>query len=290
MFDVRRYMGMEPWAGLITMISDRTYLNLEPAACTLEALESLGGLSTKVTISTNRSTSPANLLPPLPKTLEYTFDRLDPALFFRTGATPVLIDGLRLPINTEAIVQRLGEFKGINFDVDDFEQIEVTEYGEVVLQSKPDSLRWVGQLPVTLVNSNQRQLSDALVIKSVSSVFRSLGGTGRVLDIIYSAEHDFTTYRADMKAMLKSPNGIDTLRLLNILRWVTGDTWVCQDSPAQFNLCVDLVDSVPTWEILYAGRPVERFTPRTDKRNLIVLRIDTTRCTGLSGALLLHYD
>lgn len=290
MFDVRRYMGMDPWLALVTLISDRTYLNLEPNNCELLELESLGGLATRVVIGTNRGNSSAQLLPPLPKQLEYTFDRLNPDSFFRTADEALVVVGLTLPTNTQAILDRLSVQKEVVFDPDDFESVEVTSFGSVTLTSKPQSLRWVGTLTLTLANTLQRPLATALAVKSSPTVFRSLGGVARTLDIVYAAEHDFTMYRHDMAALLDSPNGLGIPRFTRVLKEVTGQDWVCQSTPAQYNLCSKVIDSQPLWEILYSGPPIKRYTTRTDKRNLIVLRLDQTRCTGLTGALLLHFD
>ncbi|MNC18180.1 hypothetical protein D3C87_1176230 [compost metagenome] len=290
MFDVRRYLSMEPWLGLVTMISDRTYLNLEPTNCSLESLVSLGGLVTKVTIGTNRSTSSAQLLPELPKLLEYTFTRLNPNSFFRTSVEPLVIDNLTMPTSTQAILDRLSALTGVVFDIDDFEQLDVPNFGTATLVSKPTSLRWVGSLAVTLVNTRQRTLASALTVKSSPAVFRPLGQTGRVADFVYCAAHNFTPFRYDLGALIDSPNGVLPQRLAFILKQVTGDDWKCQDAPTQWNICTKLKSGLPTFEIIYAGPPIKLYTLRTDKRSVIVLRIDQTRCTGLSGLLLLHYD
>jgi hypothetical protein len=290
MFDVRRYLSMEPWTGLITMISDRTYLNLEPYNCKLVTLESLGGLDTRVVIETNRSTSSAQQLPALPKQLEYLFTRLDPNSFFRTVSEDLLVDQLRLPTNTQAILDRIQALYGVVFDIDDFEPVEVTNYGAVTLQSKPASLRWVGPLTLTVVNSLQQALTTALTMKSSPTVFRPLGMAGRIADFVYAAAHDFTAYRYDLLALLNSPNGVGVERLCQVLKEVTGQVWVCQDDPAPYNICSAVRLGRPEYEILYSGRPIKPYTLRTDKRNLIVLRLDQTRCTALAGSLLLHYD
>lgn len=290
MFDVRRYLSMDPWAGLITMISDRTYLNLEPTTCTLKTLESLGGLDTRVVIETNRSTSSAQLMPPLPKELEYLFTRLDPDSFFRTATEDLLVDQLRLPTNTQDILNRITAITGAVFAIDDFEQQEVASYGEVILVATPNSLRWVGQLKLTLVNSLQRNVATALTVKSSPTVFRPLGMTGRVADFVYAATHDFTQYRYDLLAVLNSPNGVSAERLCQVLKEVTGNPWVCQDAPAPYNICSDVRLGQVEYEILYSGLPIKPYTLRTDRRNVIVLRLDQTRCTALAGSLLLHYD
>lgn len=290
MFDVRRYLSMDSWPGLIAMISDRTYLNLVPETCTLASLESLGGLNTRVTINTNRSTSSAQLLPALPKVLEYTYTRLDPNVFFRVSSGPLQIDGLRLPTTTQAILTRLGEVTGIHFDIDDFEEKEVTSYGVTVLTSKPESLFWAGTLNATIVSSLQKPLASALTQKSSPEVFRPLGLTGRVADFVYMANHDFTSYRYDLLALINAPNSLAGERLCQVLKKVTGNDWVFQDTPAPYNICTNNRLGRLEFEVLYSGPPITPYTLRMDKRKLIVLRLDQTRCTALTGNLLLHYD
>ena len=171
MFDVRRYMGMDPWLALVTLISDRTYLNLEPNNCELLELESLGGLATRVVIGTNHGNSSAQLLPPLPKQLEYTFDRLNPDSFFRTADEALVVVGLTLPTNTQAILDRLSVQKEVVFDPDDFESVEVTSFGSVTLTSKPQSLRWVGTLTLTLANTLQRPLEQHWRLRALRLYF-----------------------------------------------------------------------------------------------------------------------
>lgn len=290
MFDVRRYLGMNSWAGLITMISDRTYLNLTPETCTLAKLESLGGLATRVTINTNRSTSSAQLLPPLPKVLEYTYTRLDPNVFFRTMSKALKVDGLRLPTTTEAIVTRLGQIMGVVFDIDDFEQKEVNAYGVVTLVSKPESLRWVGSLNVTLVSNLQRPLGSVITNPSSPEVFKPMGQTGRVADFVYAATLDMTPFRYDLLALLNAPNSLTGAHLCTVLKRATGHDWVLQDAPAPYNICTNNRLGQVEFEVLYSGPPISPYTLRKDKRKLVVLRLDKTRCTALSGNLLLHYD
>lgn len=290
MFDVRRYLSMDPWRGLVTMISDRTYIDLIPSNCELVSLESLGGLATRATISTNRGKSSAQLLKALPSELTYLYNRLDPNEFFRTSLEALNIDGLSLPISTSDILQRITEQKGIVFDAEDFEYVEFTAFGSLSLISKPESLRWVGLLDLTLVNTNNKPLSVALVNKSSPDVFRSLGATGRIMDIVYFYNHDFTQYRQDMAALIDSPNGLSKERLGQILKEVTGDNWVCKTSVEPFNFCTDVVAGAPVYQILYVGPPILTYTQRTDKRNLIVLRLNQLRSTALTGAILLHYD
>lgn len=291
MFETERYLKLDPWTGLITMISDRTYQSLEPTHCKLHRLTRLGQLATEVVVHSHRSTSPVNLLPPLPKELIYTYNRLDPEAFFDTQANPYVIDTLTVPTTTDQILAEITKRSGIVFNVDDFIGQPVDQYGSFTLTSLPQSLRWSGSLTITLAPAASPELSDVLTIKSSGDIFRRLSESpDRVMDFIYNAGHDYTTYRYALEAMIDSPNGLKPERLVQILKDVTGDPWVCVDPPSQYNCCVDVIDGLPVYRIDYAGPPILRYTPRTDKRRLIVLSLDESRCSGLSGRLLLHYD
>lgn len=290
MFDTRRYLTLTPWEGLVTLISDRTYLNLVPANCTLLGLVSEGGVTTRVTLGTHRSTSSANLLPALPREIEYTYERLDPAVFFRTATSALQVTGLRLPTTTDLILKAVTAKTGVVFGVDDFEHFEVDAYGVVTLTARPESLRWVGTLPVTVVSNLVLPLATALTYKSSPSVFLSLGSVGKRPGFLYAAGHDYTEHRATLEAMANSPNGVINQRVCTMLKAVTGDDWVARATAHAFNICSFVLDGVPGYRVLYAGAPTTRYTQRTDKRKLLVLELDPTRCTGVSGSLLLHYD
>lgn len=287
MFSTADYLGNEPWAGLIRMISDRTYLSLHPSHCELVSLTALEGLKTRVRFTTRRSSSATNILPSLPSELTFDYTRLDPAQYIGTRT----IRGLKVPTDTTALLKALTQQTGITFNIDDFEAFDITDYGQVTLISKPSSLRWVGSFTVNLVNDTALALPGQITQASLGNVFLVPSTTDtRQVDTIYFSNTDFTKHRDLLRSLGNSPNGVHDDRLAVIFEDITGDPWTCSTEPSAFNLASEVFDGVPRSRILYTGAPVARYTTRTDKRSLVVLALDETLCTGLKGRILIHYD
>lgn len=287
MFETRDYLSNDPWTGLIRMISDRTYQGLNPSHCYLVELETVTGLQTQITIRTHRSKAQGNLLPEVPDELTFTYSRLDPSTYLgsRTVGT------LKVPTNTMTILAEITKQTDITFDLDDFEAFEVTEYGQVELVSKPESLRWIGSFTIDLENHISIPLGDGIIQDNLGDVFITPSASdSRKVDTLYFSNDDFTVYRYVLNALVDSPNGVDLDRLAFVMEKITGDPWKASITPSEFNICSLVENGRPQIQILYSGLPVVRYTTRTDKRRVIVLALDESLCTGLKGRILLHYD
>lgn len=287
MFNTVDYLGNEPWTGLIRMISDRTYLSLNPSHCIFKSLEAMDGLKTRVSFYTHRSSSETNILPSIPEEMAFIYTRLDPASYIgvRTVGT------LKVPTDTTAVLKELSRQTGIVFSLDDFEGVEIEQYGSVTFNSKAESLRWVGKLTVNLVNQQSKPLPGLITKTDLGNVFLApLASEQRLTDNLYFGALDFTKHRGLLRSLGNSPNGVHGDQLAVILQDVTGDPWVFSAAPSKYNLASEVTNGVPHSRIIYTGAPVMRYTTRTDKRRLIVLALNQTLCTGLKGNILIHYD
>lgn len=290
MFDVRDYLGTDPWNALIRMINDRAYVNLNPVTAKLVSLEAVAGPETRVTLDANRSTSDANIDAPLPENLVYLFERLDLSTFF--GTTVIDVSGVTLPITSAAIMDQLGERNGIVFDVGDFYQEEYTAFSTTItLRAHPNSLRWIGQLRINLINTVKQNLATLTTkVEFPNAVYYPDGDANKIQGSFYANCFTFDAYREQMKWLTLPGDHLQPAQLVDILRQVTGDPWVCQSTPAPYNVASRQLNGLPWYTVAYAGTPVARFTGRKDVSRLNVLKLDATLCTGVAGVLLLHYS
>lgn len=110
----------------------------------------LGGLRTEVELSIRRAFSASENLPVQGK-LAFRFNRLDVA-----NTLEGILDGFRpaMPTSTQVLLNELTRRTGIRFETDDFvlEDIIRSNAAPYVIKAKQESLRWIGEISVTLID------------------------------------------------------------------------------------------------------------------------------------------
>ncbi|AEH03569.1 virion structural protein [Pseudomonas phage PhiPA3] len=273
------------------MINEACLTQLFPGSTTLEEFESLGGTKTRIKIGVHRSTSPGNMLPEVELT-EYTYDRLDLATFFRQSGTQT-IAGKRLPYTTVEFAADIAKLNDIVFDVSDLVHFEMDRYGqEYIIQANPKSLRWVGSLKIRLSNTLKKDLGTFSTQLEFPTANRfPVGNDGtKISGTYYVTGYDFTPHREYLKNIKVGDFFPDTKRFAAILKKVTGQPWTTSESAVSHNVCYDVLNGQQRFKVVYHGIPLPRYTPRKDKRMVLVIELSSTKCLDVVGQLLIHYD
>jgi hypothetical protein len=290
MFDTRGYLKLSPWEALIQIVNDEMYLQLNAQTTTLKSFTAFGGGMTEVVLATSRSSRETNILPVIPDVV-VSYKRLFLQDFFRQTVA-IELGGFKLPFSTRDLVEHISHQTGIVFDVDDFDHEYITSFptNDLVLTASERSLRWVGSLVIRIVDTAQVNIGQAATVELPNAFVYPGSDITKTQAIHYTMRFDFTSFREYMHALKLPGQPITGERLASILTRVTGERWVCQDTPTVRNICTDVVQGVPQYRILYAGPATARYTARKDKNWVIVLGLDEQRCTDLTGALRLHFD
>lgn len=292
MLITRDYLKAKPWDALIARINDEYGTELQPYSTAMESLTSGVGTSTKVVIIPNQSNSTTNTQPPVTRT-EYTYDRLDLSTFFK-GTSTKDVPGFRLPANTFDVVDAIGEFNDIVFTLNDFKHAEYDTYNQTyTLVADPESLRFVGQVNFRLTNIFKR------LIQNVSSKFEfplantwGLGNQSNGVKMTaqyLTGGYDFTQERDFLKNITKTSSWPSGRKLAAVISDVTGDPWTCTSNPADWNIGFDLYNGEARIQVIYNGRVLPRYSPRSDILNVVVLRLSDLS-TNVAGYMLLHYN
>jgi len=136
-----------PWEALIRMVNHHYRMTIDPRMAELVEQETLSDNRLEVTLALKPSTSLRNLLPPTEQ-LTVVYQRLNLGTYF--GGTYSLT-GSEYPDTTLKITRQLGNDYGIVFDRDDvFHETIPVGLNTYTLKAHPRSLRWVGELEITL--------------------------------------------------------------------------------------------------------------------------------------------
>lgn len=291
MYLTRDYLKADPWDAVIARINEQYGTELQPYTTKLESFVPLGVTSTQVTIIPNQVEDEFNTAPPIERT-EYVYDRLDLQTFFRSFGVKDL-PGFTLPTNTSDVLAAIGEFNEIVFTLNDFVHVEYNTYNETfTLTANPKSLRFVGKIDFRLINTTRRALSD------VSSQFEfplantwPLGNPdGAKISAQYvTAGYDFTSEREYLKVLTRASVWPTGRKLAAIVQDITGTPWVCSKDLVDWNLAFDADKGEGRIRVVYNGRVLPRYSPRTDISNVVVLELGIVS-NNVAGYLLLHYN
>lgn len=289
LFDAKHYLRLTPFNALIQIINDQMYAQLEEAFAEIIDFTLLGNQRVKVVIKTRRSKSNQNILPPL-DTVTATFKRLLLTDVFDQG---MVFSDLKLPFSTLDIIERLSVLKDVQFDLRDIKHETFDEYptGPIVINTLASSLRFEGSLSVTVTNGKKMNLSLFQGVEVPSVFTYPNADTEKAQGYYYTNPFDFSKQR---DALIPLRTGINnTLEgplLASYMTALTGEEWVCSPEPAPRNIAFEVDGTVGKYRVRYHGDATERYTARTDLRNVIVLDLSETLCTDVAGAIRLHYD
>jgi hypothetical protein len=286
----RDYLKAQPWDALIACINAEYGTELQSYSTALESLEAVSGTRTKVVIVPNQADTDTNTSKPIERA-EYFYDRLDLTTFF-SGQTVKSLEGFTLPTDTFSVLEAVGEFNDIEFTLNDFMHYQYNAFEEVfTLTANPKSLRFVGSLQFKLVNTNKRQLQNLgnkLEFPKANDWPVGTDGTKMAGQYLTSG-YDFTSARDVLKNITKDSVYPTGAQLAALLTDVTGDEWNCATVGATRNIAFDAFNGEGRLRMIYNGRCLPRYTPRTDMLKVLVLELSDLS-TDVDGYLLMHYN
>lgn len=292
MFMTRDYLKVDPWTAIIEMINNEYGSELYPNSTQLLSIESLGGLSTKITIKTNISKSKSNTMPEVELPEYFVYDRIDLKTLFKGGPQYVM-SNTRLPLSTFQVAGLLDRKNDVTFSITDLvpDQFDrfATPYKLVALE---ESLRFVGEVSFSFENTLKYNLTASptkLEFPTANTWQIGNDGTKITGNYLFTG-YDFTKYRDDLipekaHSVYSNPN-----RLRGMIKTITGQDWVLDGNPANNNLCYEIAEGAPSAKVLYNGAVDPAYTSRTDISYVLVLALSSTRCSNVSGYLLIHYN
>lgn len=291
MYTTADYLRLPPWEALIRMINHRYYLDLHPNTTTLVDFQPRDGSEVSVTLRAQRSGVHGNLLPAFSEET-FVYRRLDLATFFQQNG-PVVVDGLHLPTTTEAVLAVLAARHEVVFDRNDvvYETIDSLEQASPYrLRAQPHSLRWYGEVAVTLFPT-PTLLGDQLTVTSLPQALpyphgHVTGSQGALLLMPYN----YSAARAQLLPLAPGNPYLSGPALASILNRHSPVTWRCVPHYDHYNLTTTVIDMEPRYTVLYNGPAVRAWTPRTDCQRVLVLALSSEYTFGVGGFLLVHYD
>lgn len=146
-------LEMSTRGAVVRMVNDANKTNFHGGpggALVISPPMAVGGVRTEVELSIRRQVNASEHMP-YPGQLAFRYNRLDVGMTLYGE-----LDGFRprLPTSTQVLLDELTVRTGIKFELEDFvlEDILTSNAAPYVLKAKRDSLRWVGQLEVFLVD------------------------------------------------------------------------------------------------------------------------------------------
>ena len=144
-------LHLDPTDALIAMVNWENNTEFRPGSLIAGRPRAGVGRLTKVTLAARRQAGLLDVVPD-PGEIDFQFNRLDIGQHFSGvlgGFRP------RMPVSTQVLVDELSRrMEGQKFYINDFvaEYIDRENGQPYILKAHPDSLRWMGQLEVTLGN------------------------------------------------------------------------------------------------------------------------------------------
>lgn len=290
MLTTNEYLKYKPWDALITIINHRYRLSLDTETTELVAFTPKEGTRTDITLRAKRSTSERNLLPQMGERT-FSYDRLDIGSYF--GGDSLTISGVRPPISSYELVQKLSEMYDVVFSPDDFINeiiMDDDELANYTLTASPRSLRWVGS--VSIRGSYEKiDLSQALGNRSLKTQLnRGHDHANRGVGDYHVGGYDFSQFRRHLHVVSLNNYRIPPKQMVDILRKVTGNSeWTCDSSTRPYNIASFDVGGSPMYEVVYNGPIKIQWSARDDMRHVLVIKLNPELCDNIAGHLVLHY-
>lgn len=184
--------------------------------------------------------------------------------------------------STTDLAVRLNEAYGTNFTGADIVNTAVTLVdgeGPVTLEAKPDSLGWIGSVTFEVRKGNY-MLPDFVLVKTLPGLYYPDADPGKPFASMYSYYRDCTGIKERFDGVSSSTPDWQTA-IKDALVVLTSDTWVTVGA-ARYSL----EDAVLT----YNGPTEGRTDVNTDYSNAMIVALSPTKCLGLGGNLVLHYN
>lgn len=181
---------------------------------------------------------------------------------------------------THGLLPSLNRRYGLNLTTDDVEDIATVDrgnYREATLRAKTTSLGWIGELDIGVVEGDLL-LEDYLIQPLLGGLEYPGDDITRPFAHFYSFWRDFSDYHTQLSQV--SAGDPISLEIVSMMNDVTDDIWVGTGT-ADYSLEGAV--------ITYSG-PAENYTgANQDYKAVVVITLDETKCTALSGSLILHH-
>lgn len=292
MYITTEYLKVDPWTAVIDMINNEYGTELSPYSTHLVSIESLGGTKTKIKIRTNISTSPDNTMPvvELPEYLYY--DRIALATLFKGGPNYEM-GNIRMPTTSIEVTHLLTSRNDVVFSATDIVAKTYPRFDTTyTLSAKAESLRFVGDMEFSFVNTLKYNLSEhSMVTEYPKANTWQQGNDGTKITGNYLfTGYDFTEYRDDLRESKIGQMFYNSTRLRIIINRVTGQDWILSAEDVPNNLTNNIFEGELRTRIAYNGVCDPAYTTRTDMSYVMVLELSPTLCSNVSGFLLFHYN
>lgn len=193
---------------------------------------------------------------------------------------PVSIRGYNIT-TLLGVAQRLNALYGLNFTADDIVDGPanlVDGAGTVTLVAKETSIRWVGQVDITLTLGD-RPIGDFLTVTRLPGLNYPAPTTEKPYAAVYAYWRDFSTEQAGLSTV--QVGSAQIAAVLAALINVTGDAWSSSEAQ-RFSLMGA--------SVTYAGDTSGSELSNTDYDKVIIVQLNETNSVGLSGSLIIHYN
>lgn len=212
----------------------------------------------------------------------FFYNRLDLGKLFH-GQRPIIA----LPLGTRVTTQSLAAMLASRYGVDLLPE-DVEQSGEILLQSFPRDLELVavegcycvtGKVTIRIVDYG-KETSEALGITGLSGLNAPNGDLSKVQGVFYSWDWVAQTQLLDLIDAALKGDGYLTAEATPYIANLSGDAWVFDAAPAQYNLSGA--------KVVYKGNrddhPVYSTGGRRDE--IIVIRLSDL-CTEVGGDLVI---
>lgn len=182
---------------------------------------------------------------------------------------------------THGLLPSLNRRYGLNLkeeDIVNLDTIDLGNYREALLKATPSSLGWVGELKIGVVEGDLL-LDDYLSQPQLGGLNYPTEDLDKPFAYFYSYWRDFSDHHETLNRVKNGdPIGLEIVSVLND---VTDDVWVAT-GVADYSLEGSVIS--------YAGSTEGYIGSNQDYDGVIVVELDSTKCTALSGSLLLHHS
>ena len=182
---------------------------------------------------------------------------------------------------TYDVLEPLNNRYGLSLGSEDIEDLPCEEkdgYVLITLQAKSSSLGWIGTLKIPVAIGNL-VLEDHLLETHLDGLKYPTDDPTRPYAYFYSYWRDFSEFYGSL-VDYRADDPIDT-NIVSMINEVTGDIWVgAGENPFSLGGAT-IVSNRPTLEEPASNQEFDR---------VMVIRLDPTLCTGLSGDLIIHYS
>jgi hypothetical protein len=282
-------LGLRPEDAILRMVNRANDVRFWPGAFDYGQPAQVSGRATSIRLSARPPVSSLDDQK-VTGTIDFTYNRLNLATHFAS-----VLDGLTvtLPTSTQVILNILTERMGQDFYLEDIVLEEITRgnAANYLIKAKTESLRWMGQLEVSLIT-----LIDlpTLVASGLPTVSPQLGTLAQ--DPVHFAPEvaipaiNGTAYRDELKALTAGERVQDHLDILTLVNDIVPppshrieenlDPWVVNNGPAAFNLQNATVLGVKA----QAPLSINKVSPLLN--TALVLSLDQSQITNFAGGKL----